>query len=278
MSLGLLGAFATAVCYGIGSVLQAIGAARTHASGTLDARLLVRLFQQGPYLLGLGFDAVGFVASILALRTLPLFLVESTVASSIGVTAILAAKFLDVRLRPGEWVALGAVAVGLVLLAASAQPDAGRPASTQGGWILLGGVALTALIAWLATKGAAARAGAVLAASAGLAFAGLGVAARTLPVPDPAWRLVTEPTAWALLGYGALGLLFYSAALQRGSVTTATAITFAIETTVPTLIGLTLLGDRARPGFAPLAVAGFVIALGGCMALARHGDLQPADL
>ena len=38
MSLGLLGAFATAVCYGIGSVLQAIGAARTHASGTLDAR------------------------------------------------------------------------------------------------------------------------------------------------------------------------------------------------------------------------------------------------
>jgi drug/metabolite transporter (DMT)-like permease len=273
LSLGLLGAFAAAVCYGIGSVLQAVAAARTRSSGALDPRLLGRLFRQGPYLAGIALDGVGFLASVLALRTLPLFLVESAVASSIGVTAVLAARFLRVRLKRAEWVALAAVALGLVLLAASAQPDAGRAVSGRGGWLLLAGVAATLLVAAGATRLPQGRAGALLAASAGLAFGGVGVAARTVQIPDPVWRLISDPTAWALVGFGVLGMLFYSAALQRGSVTTATAITFAIETTVPTVIGLTLLDDRARPGFAAVAVIGFVVALAGCLALARHADL-----
>jgi drug/metabolite transporter (DMT)-like permease len=279
VSLGLLGAFACAVCYGIGSILQAVAAGRTDTSAALDPRLLVRLLKQGPYLLGVGFDAVGFVASVLALRTLPLFLVESTVASSIGVTAVLAARFLHVRLKPAEWVALGAVAVGLVLLAASAQPDAGKATTGRGGWLLLAGVLVAVVVAAVASRFGPARAGAILAADAGLAFGGVGVAARTLVVPHPLLQpaslgqLARDPVALSLVAYGVLGMLFFSAALQRGSVTTATAITFAIETTVPTLIGLTLLGDRARPGFAPVAVAGFVVALGGCLGLARHADL-----
>lgn len=273
MTLGLVGAFACAVCYGIGSVLQAVAAARTSKGATLDPRLLVRLLRQGPYLLGLGFDAVGFLSSVLALRTLPLFLVESTVASSIGVTALLAARFLHVRLQRSEWYALVAVAVGLTLLAASAQPDPGRQATTTGGWLLLSGVLVTVALAAVAPRFGQGRSGAVLAADAGLAFGGVGVAARTLRVPDPFWQVVEEPTFWALVAYGVLGLLFYSASLQRGSVTTATAITFAIETTVPTLIGLTLLDDRARPGFVLVAVAGFVVALTGCLGLARRADL-----
>jgi hypothetical protein len=62
VSLGLLGAFACAVCYGVGSILQAVAASRTQTSGTLDPRLLVRLMRQGTYLLGLAFDAVGFAS------------------------------------------------------------------------------------------------------------------------------------------------------------------------------------------------------------------------
>ncbi len=273
MSLGLLGAFTCAVCYGIGSILQAVAAGRTATSAALDPRLLFRLLRQGPYLLGLGFDAVGFAASVLALRTLPLFLVESTVASSIGVTAVLAARFLHVRLKLAEWVALGAVAVGLVLLAASAQPDPGKAISTRGGWLLLAGVLVAVAVAGGTSRVRPSLAGAILAADAGLAFGGVGVAARTLQLPHPLWHLVGDPVAWSLVGYGVLGVLVFSAALQRGSVTTVAAITFAIETTVPALIGLTLLGDRARPDFVPVAVAGFVVALGGCLALARHADL-----
>ena len=87
MSLGLVGALAAALCYGVASVLQAVAAARTSSGAAVDPRLLGRLLTQGPYLAGLGLDGVGFAASLLALRSLPLFLVESAVASSIGVTA-----------------------------------------------------------------------------------------------------------------------------------------------------------------------------------------------
>ena len=273
MSLGLLGAFAAAVCYGFGSVLQAAGAARTRSGAALDPRLLGRLLTQGPYVAGVGLDAVGFVASVLALRSLPLFLVESAVASSIAVTALAAARFLHVRLSRAERTGLWAVGAGLVMLAASAQPDAGRPLSAAGGHVLAGGVAVVVVLAAVSARLSPGGAGALLAADAGLAFGGVGVAARTLVVPHPLWHLAGDPVAWSLAAYGLLGMLLFSGALQRGSVTTATAITFAVETVVPALVGLALLGDRARAGFAPVAVAGFAVTLSGCLALARRADL-----
>lgn len=273
MSWGLFGAFAAALCYGAGSVLQAVGAARTRGGAALDPRLLGRLLTQGPYLAGVGLDGVGFAASVLALRSLPLFLVESAVASSIGVTAVLAARFLHVRLRRADQVALVVVALGLALLAASAQPAAGRALSVRGGYVLAGGVAVIVVAALASSRLSAGRAGALLAADAGLAFAGVGVAARSLQLPHPLAHLAADPVAWSLVCYGVLGMLLFSGSLQRGSVTTATAITFAVETVVPAAIGLALLGDRARAGFVPVAVAGFVLALAGCLALARRADL-----
>ena len=273
MSLGLVGALAAALCYGVASVLQAVGAARTRSGSALDPRLLARLLTQGPYLAGLALDGIGFVASLLALRTLPLFLVESAVASSIAATAVLAARFLHVRLRRVEWLALGAVGVGLVALAAAAQPGAGRALSSRGGYLLLAGVAVSLAVAAASARLTRGRAGALLAANAGAAFGAVGVAARSLAVPAPAWHVVGDPVAWCVVCYGLLGMLWYSAALQRTSVTSATAITFGVETIAPALLGLTVLGDAARPGLAGVAAAGFALTVGGCLALARRADL-----
>jgi len=273
VTVGLIGAFAAALCYGAASVLQAAAAARTRSGAALDPRLLGRLLTQGPYLAGVALDAAGFVASVLALRSLPLFLVESAVASSIGVTAVLAARFLHVHLLRADQVALAVVAVGLALLAVSAQPAAGRALSASGGYVLAGGVLVVVALALASARLPRGRAGALLAAGAGLAFGGVGVAARSLQLPHPLWHLVADPVAWSLVAYGVLGMLLFSGSLQRGSVTTATAITFTVETVVPAAIGLAVLGDRARAGFAPLAVTGFVLALAGCLALARRADL-----
>ena len=46
---------------------------------------------QLPYLAGLALDGLGFVGNVVALRQLPLFLVEAIVAGSVGVTAVIAA-------------------------------------------------------------------------------------------------------------------------------------------------------------------------------------------
>src|SRR4051812_38609158 len=186
MILGLVAALAAAVAYGVGSVLQAVGSRRL-ATGVPDARLLLRLLRSAPYLAGLALDAVGFVATVAALRGLPLFVVESAVASSVGVTALVAVRWLGARLLRPEWVALGALGAGLVLLAASAEAEGGQPLSRAGQWTVLALSVVVAAAAGLATRAPATRAAALLAATAGLGFAGVGIAARALQPTSPWW-------------------------------------------------------------------------------------------
>ena len=64
--------------------------------------------------------------------------------------------------------------------------------------------------------------------------------------------------------------------MQHGSVTLATATLVVTQTTVPAVLGLLLLGDGVRPGTAPLAVVGFLLAIGGAVALARFEHVVPS--
>src|SRR5665647_3083474 len=61
-----------------------------------------------------------FASSFLALRTLPLFVVQAGRASSLAVTAVLAVLVLRTRLKRVEIGAVVVVACGVVLLAAGA--------------------------------------------------------------------------------------------------------------------------------------------------------------
>ena len=169
---------------------------------------------------------------------------------------VLVAGMLGARVSRREVAALGAMGVGLLLLAVAARPDLAKPLPRSGQWALLAGVVLVLLVGIVAGRDNRSIGVAGLAVGAGLGFAGVGVAARALVVPHSLWRLVDQPLVWAIVGYGLLASLLFATALQRGSVTTATALTFAVETVVPTAVGLALLGDRARPGFIPVAGSG----------------------
>ena len=114
-----------------------------------------------------------------------------------------------------------------------------------------------------------------LGALAGLAFAGFGLAGRTLGAP-PRPALAADPVAWILVAYVALGLLLYGAALQRGKVTSVTAACVVVETLVPAVIGVVALGDGARPGHGTLAVAGFALTTAAAVMLARWPAVGPA--
>jgi drug/metabolite transporter (DMT)-like permease len=271
--LGLVAALGAAVAYGVASVLQAVGARRLE-SGSVDARFLLRLTRSLPYLAGLALDGLGFVATVVALRVLPLFVVESAIAASVGVTALVAVWFLGARLLRSERIALVVLGAGLVALAVSAQAEGGEPLSDAAQWVVLAlslaVAAVTAVLARAPTGGAA-----LLAGAAGLGFAGVGVAARALQPPSPWWHLLAEPLAWALVVGGAVALIAYATALQRGAVTVVAAVTFAVETVVPAVAGYALLGDRARPGFLPVAVAGLLLTLGAAIALSRHSEPEP---
>jgi len=264
-------ALVATVSYGVGTVLQAVGARRAASSAHLDVTLFGRLARQWLYVAGLALDAVGFVAAVLALRTLPLFVVQAAVAGSLGVTAATAAFAFGFRLSTSAKAAIVVLVFGLVLLGASARSEDVADLSSGGGWILLAGVVVVAAAGGMAARSTR-YSGIALAACAGLGFAGAAIAARALVVPTPVWQIAREPVAIALVGYGACGILMFASALQRGAVTPTSAVMLAVETIVPAIIGLVALGDRTRPHFEVVAGAGFAITIGACMALARYAE------
>ncbi|ACQ81601.1 putative integral membrane protein; putative transcription factor [Beutenbergia cavernae DSM 12333] len=285
MILGLVTAFAAAVCYGVGSVLQAVAARGTDAVEGLDPRLLVRLARSWRYLLGVGLDALGFALSLVAVRTLPLFVVQSIVASFLAITAVLGALFLAMPLRRADRIGLTVVVAGLVLVGSSASEDSAVEVVPAEQWGVLAAALLLAVLAIPLGRVPGPRGAAALGGVAGLAFGATAVASRMLPGAPGGGGLLAEieeliasPALYALAVAAVVALLTYSIALQRGSVTQATAPLVVGETVAPALVGVLLLGDRPRAGWEWAAILGFVLSVSGAVALARHGEVEaPAE-
>jgi drug/metabolite transporter (DMT)-like permease len=276
MTAGLLAALAACLCYGVGSVLQAL-AARRAVDETLNVRGFIHIGRQLPYLAGLTLDLAGFLLNVVALRSLPLFLVQSLIAASVGVTAVVAVPVLGARMTAVEAIELSALVVGLSLLALGARPGPGRPLAVFAQWTLLALLPLMALASVAAARHRGRRSVMLLAACAGAGFGAVGIAARGLATPHPWWHVVTALCAWAILGYGVLAVLSFTAALHRGSVTVATAVMSGVETLLPSVVGLSVLGDRTRQGAGTaLAIAGFAMTLAAVTALAPHAEVGPA--
>ncbi len=272
MILALACALVAAVGYGLGTVLQAAGARRAAVAEHLDVMLMARLARQLPYLGGLALDAVAFIAALVALRTLPLFVVQAAVAASIGVTALTAVRVFGFRLRAPDKLAIGALIFGLGLLCVSARGQRAAHLTPFAGRLLLLGVVVVAAGGVVAARRRDSHAGVALAACAGLGFAGTAIAGRAVHLPTPAWHVVGQPAAIALVLYGVCGMLMFASALQRGSITGTSATMFAVQTIVPAIVGLLALGDRTRPHFELIAVIGFGLTLGASLSLARYTE------
>jgi hypothetical protein len=103
----------------------------------------------------------------------------------------------------------------------------------------------------------------------------VGVAARGLVLPHPWWHAVTTPAVWTIVGFGLLALLSFAAALQRATVTAAAAVMSAVETVLPSAVGLTVLHDGTRGGIGAAAAGlGFVLTLTGVFGLARYAEVS----
>lgn len=275
--VGLLCALFSAVCHGFASAMQAVAAraAKDERRG-VDPRLLFRLFGQWLFLGSVGLNVVGLVAQIIALRMLPLFLVQAAQAASIAVTAPAAVRLFKVRLSRAEWTAVAAVCAGLALLGLSARGEGGNTGGTDFHRWLLVGALLVVLLGLLAGQLPDGPRTAALGLLSGLGFGGMGIAIRVLPGLAPA-TLLGSSASYAVIIFGVAAAWFYTTALQRGGVVAATAMMLIGETVPPSVIGVVVLGDAARPGWAPVAFAGFVIAVVGALVLARFGEIGPQE-
>lgn len=273
--IGMICALGAALCFGTASVLQAV-ATRAAEPGTgsgVDPGLFLRAVRQWRYVAGLGLDGVGFVLQIIALRHVPIYAVGAALAASLAVTAVVAARLMGTRLSRTEWVAVGVVCAGLLMLGLASGEEGSGTGSDALRYGLLGVAVLVLLVGAAAGRLPDGPRALTLGLAAGTGFGVVEVAVRL--IDGFSWTELANPALYALLLGGAAGFLLLTSALQRGSVTAATAGLVLGETIGPALVGVVWLGDRTRDGLAWLAVLGFTVAVTGALALARFGEPAP---
>lgn len=265
MMLALGAAVLGALAYGVGSVLQAYAARR--AVGTAVIR-------HPAYLLGVGCDLVAFVGSVVAVRSLPLFAVQSVLAGSLGVTVVLGRVFLGTRVRRRDAAALLGIVGSLVVLALAAGVQSALPAPA---WFpvvaLLAALGAAALLVSLYGRVAPWR----LAMLAGFSFAGSAIGARAVDLHAGWIGLPLQPIAWTIVAFGVIGSLAYARSLEQGSAGSSTAILWVVEVVVASLLGVGLLGDRVLPGWDLPALGAITVAILGCVVLAGAQPVSAQD-
>lgn len=274
--LGLFCALFSAACHGFASAMQAVAAraAKDDRRG-VDPRLLFRLFEQWLFVCSVALNVVGLAAQIVALRSVPLFVVQAAQAASIAVTAPVAVRLFHTRLTRAEWGGVAAVCAGLSLLGMAAQGEGTGHGGHGFHRLLLVGVMMLVLFGLVAGQLPRGPRTALLGLTSGLAFGGMGIAIRVLPGFAPR-ALLGSAAFYAVVIAGVSAAWFYTSALQRGGVVSATAMMLIGETLPPSVVGVVVLGDSARPGWVPVAYAGFAVAVAGAVILARFGEIMPA--
>ncbi|MFC5186930.1 DMT family protein [Actinomadura harenae] len=289
MIIGLMTAISASACYGVGSVLQAMGsrrssrqeAAASSASGTTQRggpslSSTAKAAVTWEFMLGSVLDFVGFGLGALAARLLPLFLSQTVISANLVITAVLGIKLLGVKLTGREWGSIGVVCAALVLLAGAAGPEGSGHTPITTHWWLLAASALLIGGGTLAVRWLGANAAIAAGLLSGLGFGVVGIGVRVLNGVDPLdlGALLTDPALYAILIGGVGGMYLHTVALQIGSINGATAALVVGETVVPGALGVLWLGDASRSGYAWLAVVGFLLAVVGAVAVAWFGQSE----
>lgn len=259
--------------FGSASILQATGSRRVSSSSAFSLATVGQLLRQPTFVAAVLLNLLGFVLHLIAVRTLPLFLAQAGIAASLAVTALLAVRIFHDQLGASEWGAVAAVCVGLALLTAAAG-ETGEDRATATSVIALFAVTAVMVAGGLAaSKARGVGAAAVLSLLAGVGFANSALASRLLPELTVS-SVLSSPVTYALALSGGLAFLLYSMALQRSSITVATAPMIVLQTALPAVVGVLLLGDEVRSGWDVGALIGSVLVAAGAVVLVRFENVR----
>ena len=272
----MIAAFACAICNGTAAVLQKISADKEKNVSSLDARLLWRLIQNKPYLVGIVLDFLGWIFTIFAVQYLPLFLVESIVAAGIVVTALIERIFRHQKIRTKSYLAIAVIVVGLILLALASSPEKAEPISNTLRWLIIFAPILVGLVGYVLARSKNYRGAISVAILSGVAFGGTSVIGRIFKLSQPVWHTVYSPLIFSLIISGTLGILLFSIALQRAQATIINATMTTSQTLIPAAIGIIFIGDTARNGMWSYVFFGTFLALGGVAFLALSHKNNPS--
>ncbi len=253
--LGVAAGLAASAAYNGGVILQALEARDSPRERGLRVSLLAALCRRKRWLLGTGLSILGFPLQVYAYANAPIAIVQSCLAAGLVLVLFLGAHAMDEPVRGRDYLAVGAITLGVALTAIAAPV---RSEVQRGGampLLVLGIIGALAVIPY----GFAARAAALpvaVTASAGLALAWNDVATKLFgDAVGGSSAVVAAIWLVAIVASAVIATLSEMTALQRSRATKVVPAVFVLEVFVPILLAPLLL--RTHLPVAPLAAVGF---------------------
>jgi drug/metabolite transporter (DMT)-like permease len=276
-------ALSASLLYALASVLQHRAAIAQPAEHSMRLGLLTRLVRKPLWVVGIACDALAYLLQFVALGHGSLVLVQPLLVCGLLFALPLGAWLAGTRMERREWYAAVALVGGLGLFLVIAAPANGHAEVSNRAWILLfvfcGGAA-AALVVGAQGRSSRHRA-ALLAAAAAMTYgitAALTKAAAHLFGSGGFPELVTSWEAYALIGFGLLGMLLAQSAFQAGPLDASLPVLTVVDPIVSILIGAVVLGEGIASGWGPTVLEGIGLAIVtiGVFVLSRAEAVQVA--
>jgi hypothetical protein len=275
--LGILAAVGASTLYSLGIALQAMEAKEAPHEEHLRLALAFSLIKRSRWLLGTGLSILGWPLQVLALLLAPLVVVQPALAAGLLVLMFLAQRMLGEHAGRYEYMAIGAIVLGVIGAGLTAPPRSSTHTSEELVIaVVLAGLAAIALLPYLLRVLGRHSPATVTMIGAGFAFAWSGVATK-LAADDLAQGHLIAAAGWGLgtAAASAVGLLSEASALQSRPAIQVAPVVFVTQTVVPVVLAPLLLGERfsATPlGGVPLG-ASLALLVAGAGLMARSSLL-----
>jgi hypothetical protein len=270
--LGIVAAVGASTLYSLGIALQAMDAKEAPHEEHLRLALVWGLVRRARWLAGTGMSILGWPLQVVALLLAPLVVVQPALAAGLLVLLFLAERMLGEHAGRYEYVAMGAIVLGVVGAGVFAPPRTTTHTSEELTiTLVLVGLGLASLVPYLLRVLGHSRAEVTM-IGAGLAFGWSGVATK-LASDDLAGHHLLAAALWGLSTAAAsgVGVLSEMSALQSRPAIQVAPVVFVTQTLVPVVLAPLLLGERfgATPlGGVPLC-ASLLMLVSGAALLAR---------
>jgi drug/metabolite transporter (DMT)-like permease len=271
LAAGLIAGIVSSIFFNLGAALQAIEARRTPRDEALRVSLIRDLLHRRLWVAGLGVEWVGVPLEILAFAWAPFVVVQPLLACGLLVLLAVAGRLLGERPTPDAMFAVGAIIVGIALIAWGAPGEQDTHRGAFAVIAVMTGLVLASLVPFaLRGRRFDTALTAVLGSACGFAATNVAMKLMADDFGNDHWP---QAAAWlavaAFAGFAAT--VSGMTALQRAPATTVIPISTAVQTFLPVALEPLFLEESFRDaslGGIPLLV-GLVTMLVGIVVLAR---------
>jgi drug/metabolite transporter (DMT)-like permease len=254
------------ICYGFASILQQVGVKKNKHISSINPKFLLSLIKHNKYLFGLFLDLIGWLLFLSALRSLPLFLVQSFMALAIIVSAVLDHYWLKHKIIKSEKISIALVLIGIIILGLVAKPGSAPSTTEVLRWFIIAGPILVAILATIFIKIKSKQlSNTLIPILVGVSFGGTSIATRIIVFNQIDKQISQTLLVASLIIYGLIGLILLSIALQRERINRVNSLVLSSEVIFPSLLGIIFLGDGIKNKLGPLVAIGLVLVVIGTL-------------